>query len=556
MKLTVNMKISKRTAILRIGILFTIFAFGVLKINAQNIKEAIQDEELLKYQAAKSIYNQLLAKDASNAEVYYHLGVIAYHNYQYDSANYYFGKGIQLNANEPLNYIGTGLMKLHNKNQPQAKADFDKALSVSASGTAEKTSYVEQQIVEAMWQEQDGQDADYALDLAQKAVKADDKNLRYKISIGDAYILKGDGGNGIRQYESVEDANPKYYLATLKVGHCYASPSARNYDAALEQFQKIVSADPKYAPVYPEMADAYSQKNPPQNEKAKESYLTFLLLVGSSPAERLQYAKFLYYIKDYKAALEQLNIAYQFLPDNIVLLKLKAYCEDETKDPKTGLATIQRMFSKARPDEIKGMDYEYFGRLLATGNQDSMAIVNLYKAYKDDSSKVYLLDSIAGCYAKMKKYSKAAQVIEQKIIRTKDNVNGLDYYTLARYYLVLGNYTKADTNAALLIKQYPDYPVGYYYRALCNANIDSTMKTGAAKPYYEQFISKIKTANDSATYKSQVIEANMYMVSYYYNKNDYTKAKEYGLKVKVLDPANKQNNSILKYIEDILKKKK
>jgi len=554
MKLTVNTQIQKRMSILKMGFVFLFLLSGILQTNAQSIKDAIQNEELLKFQAAKSIYNQVLAKDPNNAEVYYHLGVIAYHNSQYDSANYFFGKGIQLNANEPLNYVGTGLMKLYAKNQTLAKTDFDKALSMSASGNAEKTAYVEQEIVEAMWLEQDGQDADYAFGLAQKASNSDPKNLHYKISIGDAYILKGDGGNGIRQYESVQDANPKYLLAQLKVGHCYASTSAKNYSAALDIFNKIVAEDVNYPPVYPEMAEAYF--NSGNIDKAKESYQKFLSLVGSSPAERLNYAKFLFYIKDYKTALEQLNVAYPSLPDNVVLLKLKAYCEDETKDGKDGLITMQKMFSKAKPDEIKGMDYEYYGRLLATGNQDSLAIVNLTKAYKDDSTKVYLLDSIAGSYAKLKKYDKAARIIEQKIIRTKDNVNGLDYYTLARYYLVMGKYMQADTNAAQLIKQYPDYPVGYYYRALCNANIDSTMKTGAAKPFYEQFLSKIKTANDTATYKQQIIEAYSYLVSYFYNKNEYATAKEYCLKVKALDPANKQNNAILKYIEDINKKKK
>ena len=553
MKLTENMKILKRIAILNVALTVLVFVSISQQTNAQNIKDAIQNEELLKFQSAKSIYNQILAKDQNNAEVYYHLGVIAYRNYQYDSANYYFAKGIQLNANEPLNYVGTGLMKLHNKTA-QARADFDRALSLGASGNAEKNAYVEQQIVEAAWQEQDGQDADYVFDLAQKAVKADSKNLRYKISVGDAYILKGDGGNGISQYKSVEDLDSKYLLAPLKVGHCYASASARNYQEALKVFNNIKNTDPNYPPVYPEMGEAYYNTN--NIDQAKECYQKFLLLVGTSPAVRLRYAEFFFEIKDYKNALEQLNKAYEGLPDNVVLLRLKAYCENETGDAKTGLITIQKMFTKARPDEIQGIDYEYYGRLLSKNNQDSFGVVNFYKAYKLDSSNVYLLDTIAAKYAKLKRYDKAAQIIEQKLVRTKDNINGLDYYTLARYYLVMSKYVKADTNAALLIKQYPDYPVGYYYRALCNANIDSTMKTGAAKPYYEQFLSKIKTTTDSATYKQQIVEAYMYLESWYYNKNDYVKAKEFGIKVKALDPANKQNNAILKYIDDINKKKK
>src|SRR6185437_10371280 len=280
----------------------------------------------------------------------------------------------------------------------------------------------------------------------------------------------------------------------------------------------------------------------------------FLSLVGSSPAVRLRYAGILYLSKDYKNALIQLNMAYAGLPNNVSLLRLKAYCEYETGDVKSGLVTIQKMLSKAKPTEILGSDYDYAGRLLSRDKQDSLAVVDFYKAYKFDSSNVYLLDTIAADYAKLKKYGMAARVMEQKLVRTRDNINGQDYNTLAIYYLKEGNYIKADTNFANVIKQYPTWPVGYYYRALCNSNIDSTMKTGAAKPFYEKFLEV--TGKDSNAYKPEVIEADMYLVSYYYNKNDYAKAKEYSLKVKNLDPANKQNNDVLKYINDINKKKK
>jgi len=543
------LKLKRSKACFVLMLVLTVYSSGS---HAQNIKDAIQNEELLKYQAAKTIYNQILAKDPSNAEVYYHLGVIAYHNYQYDSANYYFGKGIQVNAGEPLNFVGTGLMKLHNKNFALAKQDFDKAIGMTSTGSKDKIAYVDQQIVNAIWMEQDAQDADYAFGLAQKAVSLDDKNLRIKISLGDAYIVKGDGGSGIRQYEGVEDMDSKYLLAQLKVGHCYASPSAKNYDAALEVFNKIVATDPNYPPVYPELGEAYYQKG--NIDKAKECYQKFLSLVGSSPAERLRYAEFLYLIKDFRNALIQINMAYEGLPDNVALLRLKAYCETETGDNKSGLNTIQKMFQKAKTDELHGIDYEYFGRLLIKNNQDSAGIANLYKAYKDDSSKVYLLDSIAAGYAKVKKFNKAAQVMEQKLIRTKDNINAQDYYNLGRYYLVESNYIKADTSFSKVVLSYPTWPVGYYYRAVCNSNIDSTMKKGSAKPFYEKFLEVV--GKDSMAFKPQVIEAYMYLESYYYNKNDYEKAKEYAKKVKVLDPANKQNNAILKYIEDINKKKK
>ncbi len=546
------MNILKSKNILKLSILLVGMTFAAPKLEAQSIPDAIKNEELLKFQAARSIYNLLLAKDANNAEVYYHLGMIAYNNFQFDSAKFFFNKGLQLNANEPLNLVGTGLMKIHDDNKAGAKQDFDKALSQVEKSPNEKIAYVCQQIVNAIWLEQDAQDADYAFGLANKAVQLDPKNLRVKISLGDAYLVKGDGGAGIRQYESVQDLDPKYLLAQLKVGHCYASPSAKNYQAAIEVFNKIIAQDPNYPPVYPELGEAYFSMG--NLDKAKESYEKFLSLVGNSPAERLRYAELLYFAKDYKDALVQLNKAYEGLSDNVVLLRLKAICETELGQYSNGLKSVQMLFQKAKPAQLQAIDYEYYGRTLIHNNQDSLGVMNLNKAYKEDSTKKYLLDTIAANYAKTKQYDKAAKVIEHKIALSAGNVDPQDYYNLGRYYLVQARYKDADTIFARVVIAYPTWPVGYYYRAVCNSNIDSSMKSGAAKPFYEKFLGVV--GKDSMAYKAQVIEAYTYLVSYYYNRKDYVKAKEYILKLKAYDPENKQNNMILKYIDEINKKKK
>jgi tetratricopeptide (TPR) repeat protein len=200
------------------------------------------------------------------------------------------------------------------------------------------------------------------------------------------------------------------------------------------------------------------------------------------------------------------------------------------------------------------MDYEYYGKLLSKNKQDSMAIVYLYKGLHEDSTNMDLLDIIAASYANMKQYEKAAHVVELKVSKTQANLNPQDYYSIATYYFQAGKYAKADTNYAIVVKYYPSWPIGYLFRAKSNANIDSMMKTGAAKPYYEKFLEV--SAPDAAKYKSEIVIAEGYLSFYYYNKKDYDKAKEYCVKVKELDPNNDQNNKLLNYITDIQKKKK
>src|ERR1022692_2766031 len=176
---------SKKLTSFPIGLALVVCFFMLMGTNsyAQNINDGIKSEELLRYDDAKSVYSKILAKEPANAAVYYHLAVIAYHNYQYDSARYLLDNGLQVNANEPLIFVGKGLLSLMDKNESQAKQDFAKALDLSGN----KNAYVMQQIVDAIWQEQDVNDGDYAFDLITKAAALDKKDIRIIISTGDAY---------------------------------------------------------------------------------------------------------------------------------------------------------------------------------------------------------------------------------------------------------------------------------------------------------------------------------------------------------------------------------
>jgi len=532
------MKLLKRSGY-RATLLTIAIAMGIMgQAHAQTLKEGMQAEELSKYENAKSIYANILAKEPSNAVVYYHLGIIAYHNFQLDSAKYLFNKGIQINASEPLNYIGLGLLELRPKNYDAARQDFDKALSLSNN----KDAYVMQQIVDAIWMEQDGKDGTYALNLATKAVEMDKKNPRNTIALADANRLNGESTTGLKLYRDLVTADPKYLLAQLRIGQLWMN--TKSYDGAAEAFNKILATDPNYPPVYPELADMYTQKG--NIDKARESYVKFLSLVGSSPAERLRYASFLYLLKDYPAALEQANQAYKYLPNNKVILRIKAYCEYQTKAYPDGLQTIQRLFSSAKPDEIIDQDYLYYGKLLSKNNQDSMAIIYLNKALKNDSANAEVYDLIAQGYSKMKKYKEAAATMETKIRKTMPNVEKTDYYYMGQYYFYADNYVKADTSYAMVIVYFPTYAPGFLGRARSLSYQESDEAKNKAKPFWEKFI--VLATPEVAKYKSQIIEGYNYLGTYYYNNKDVAKAKEEFGKILEIDPDNQGAKETLKQI--------
>jgi tetratricopeptide (TPR) repeat protein len=534
------MKSPKNTFLLRLALASCIILGLKVNANAQNIKDGIQAQELLKFDEARAMYNKVLAKEPGNAKVYYYLGNIAFHNFQFDSAKYLFDKGVQLNGNEPLNYIGKGLLALKDKNYDLAKQDYDKALALSSN----KDPYVMQQITESMWTQQERKFADFAFDLMNKAVALDKKNQKYVVSLGDADRLRGESSLGLAEYKKAAEADPKLLLAQLRIGESYAK--VPNYDAAEEVFNKIIATDPNYPPVYPDLAEMFAlQKG--KIDKALVSYKKFLSLVGTGAAERFHYAYFLYVTKDYKGALDELNKVVQGLPDNISVLRLKGYCEYETGAYDAALVTMQKLFTIAKGDNIIGKDYGYYGKILSKNNKDSLALNYLGKGIKDDSTSVELYDLMAQGYTKMKMYKEAADIMEKKLAKTKANPAKIDYYTLGTYYFALGKYAKADTNFAMVNIYYPTYAVGYLYRARANAYSDTlTKKTYKAKRFYEKFIEL--ALPDAAKNKSELVESYLYLGAYYYNQKDMAKAKEYFGKVKEIDPGNKQNNEYLKFI--------
>jgi tetratricopeptide (TPR) repeat protein len=537
------MKFSIKGKLSALGIILVIVALIPGTVKAQTMSEGMANEEMQKYETAKGIFSKILVKEPGNAAAMYHMGLIAFKNYQYDSARYFFNKGLQANASEGLNYIGLGVLDLNDKNKDAAKKNFDKALAVSGNTNA----YVMQQIVDVMWLEQETTFAQYAVDLAQKALNMDPKNPRYAITLGDAYRLDFDGSKGITEYKKLVDANPGYLLAQLRIGEIYGK---NNPGAAEDVYNKIIAKDPNYPPVYPDLGELYFKQN--KLDKAKEAYKKFLSLVGNSCAERLRYAQFLYIMQDYKSTLDELNIVAKCLPENINVIRLKAYCEFYVDDFKGATADFQKLFSITKPEKLLGSDYANYGKTLNKAGQDSLALIYVNKAIQADSTNLDLYSVAAESYTKLNKFDRAAAIMELKITKSKSNVDPLDYYTVGRAYYYANNFVKADTSFAMVNKFFPTYAPGYLYRARSKAYQGTEAKIAEAKPYYEKYLELVKP--DADKYKREIIDAETFLGKYYVSKKEYAAAKEHFLKVKELDPDNKENNDFLKFINAQKKK--
>jgi tetratricopeptide (TPR) repeat protein len=489
------------------------------------------------YDKAKAIFGSLIKNQPGEASNYYYLGEVYIQNDKEDSAKYCFDKGVAANANEPLNYVGLGELQILAKDYSGGRTNFDKALQLSNNKNAE----VMYQVSAAHFYAQDSRDADYSFNLAKKAKEMDKNNLYYAVNYADALRLKGEGGQGLTEYQHIAAANPKFAFAQLRVGEFLTKLG--NYPDALAAYNQVISIDPNYPPVYKDLGEYYFKTG--KLNDAIESYKKFLALVGTSPSERVRYASFLFVMKNYKDAAAELEKVQPRDPDNVLMLRLLAYSDYELGNYPKGLEEMKKYFANIKSDRVITQDYVYYGRLLSKTGNDSLAIVNLNKGLQQDTTATDLYDVIAESYTKQKKYAEAAKVVETKIAKTKANVNAQDYFNLAYDYYLAKDYVKADTNFAMVNKYFPTYAVGYLLRAKTKANMDPDVKLGLAKPYYEKFI---ELAKDDPNRKTDLGNAYYYLAVYYYNRKDNAKAKENAEKAKQYDPSNEGATNILKYL--------
>jgi tetratricopeptide (TPR) repeat protein len=188
------------------------------------------------------------------------------------------------------------------------------------------------------------------------------------------------------------------------------------------------------------------------------------------------------------------------------------------------------------------LDYEYRAKLLAKSGKDSLAIIDYKKALELQPEKIELNGDIANAYIKIKKYADAISAYKVKMEKGKPNVN--DYFGITRAYYFSKDFINADSSAVQIIKQQPNLALGYMWRARANSQLDPKNEKWSAKPFYEEFIAKVKP-EDVEKNKKDLIEAYNYLAAYYAEKKDCPNVKLYMQKVLDLDAANAQAKKVL-----------
>ena len=105
---------------------------AVFSINsvAQTKDDAIRKTLNERYESAETDFQELIAREPSNGELYHAAGDNYFYWGEIEKSEAMFRKGIEMAPNNPLNYAGLGRVAWYNNNEAVNVAQFEKATTI------------------------------------------------------------------------------------------------------------------------------------------------------------------------------------------------------------------------------------------------------------------------------------------------------------------------------------------------------------------------------------------------------------------------------------------
>jgi tetratricopeptide (TPR) repeat protein len=478
-----------------------------------------------------------LAIQNNDPEAWYYLGETYFEKGNIDSAKLSYQNGIQSKSGFGLNYAGLANVFYNAKNIPEGDKNIDEALKIADEKDVKVLQAVAHAYINA------GKDLSIkAKDILDQAIAVTKKNKKKDkmnyILLGDMYNVENNGSAAVENYKKAIDIDSS---AEAFVGIGKIFEVIRNYGEAELSYQQAMKVEPDYSVAYKGMAELMYSLH--KYDQAIDNWKKFINLSENTSENQKRLINYIYLSKDYKAASDLINTSLTNDPNNLYLLHMLAYSYSELNDEKNGIPAFTKYFSVAKDSDILISDYEYNAKLLTKTGQDSLALIQLQKASKMDTSRTDLHNNMAVLYFKTKKWNNVIEEYNIKLQKT-GTLTAQEYFDLGRAYYFTKRFTEADTSFAMLIKAKPDLATGYLFRARTNASLDSLSEKGSAKPYYEKLLTLIE--NDTAKYRREIVESYSYLGFYSYLQKDIPAAKSFFQKVLVFDPENPQAKEAVK----------
>jgi tetratricopeptide (TPR) repeat protein len=542
--------------------LFAILIFLSCQVFGQSaLDDAKKEIDKENYIKAKNILLPVLKDGSGDREkVPYFLGNAYLKNDDPDSAKIFYRLVGGAEDHSKWGLLAYGRLNLLNGNVAEAEKLFEQSAVKSNMRDAE----ILYQIGDALYSP-NVTDINKAIGYFEDAYKIDNKNYVNMLELGDAYLKNSEGGKAMSKYESASELYPKLILAFIKIGRL--ATSARTYDDAISAYQKAIAIEPDYAIAHKELAEAYYLSK--KYDLAKPEFKKYIELNKDDADAKTKFLTFLFQIKEYDQCASESQSMLGEDPTNFLILRALFYSDYELKRYKEGMEIAQRFWVAAPVSRVKPFDYVETAKLATKTGDTSVALKYFTIALQVDSNNDELLSDYALLMYNTKRYYDAAENYARKINRFPNKVTFYDYYYLGRsnYYIGLSFKSKKDNAAAkdsasfyfvqadsafsklTSNTNYATYPDSWQWRAKANYNLDPEMKTGAAKPFYEQYIKVAEAKADPANptkYKTFLNESYQYLGAYYLNAKDKGNAKIWLDKAEQLDPGDETTKELMK----------
>lgn len=567
---------------------------------AQDLKSAILLTRSEQYDKAATMLQDLIKKEPANGKNYFYLGENIIADYYSDTisnsleaavrdAKAMYQKGVESNANEPLNYVGLAKVAVFQNDANTADQMRTKArsflvpykkVSKKMSPPAPEYAFVLAKVAESYINQQDQKvDTSKALPLVREALKIDNKNPEIYFIAGDIYILMNDGTKSIAMYNMAQMADPNSPTAAMKIGNIYVK--GRAWQSAISSFEEAINLDANYAPAYRELGQVYLSAQ--RYEQAKTYFEKYLQLTAGNIPAQTRYVNALFYGKDYESVIKNVEEILKKDQSKAYINRLAGYSAYEKNPPDYNLALeyMNRLFKTVAPERIIWKDYLYLARILVKRNADyskltdemNSAMQQLEKEKGRSSTaaaadKAKIKASMSDIQNRMadiqKKIDAANKEIDQAFVaynkvlgfRPGDksilNEMGNQYYIFKRYndaakiyaklldpakenldelmrigrtYYTGENYKTADSVFTAITKAHPDYVPAYLWIANTYSKMDPDASMGMAKPKFERVLQV--ASKDSVANASAMVDAITYLGYYHMSRDNFAKAKEY-----------------------------
>jgi tetratricopeptide (TPR) repeat protein len=527
----------KKVLMISSGLLLFTFA------EAQSIDEAKKQIYYERYGSAANTLHNIIQKEPSNATAWYLLADAYTQLDKVDKLKDSLALAPAGVAEESFYQVAKGYLLLEQNNKDAAKQLFDAALDK----TKEKNADILAAVAKAHIKAKAG-DANYAIDLLNKAAKRDKRNPEIFALIGNAYRKLDNGTEAYKAYQNALAQDKNYAPALLELGKIFVTQ--KNTEMYMKFFNDALAADPEYAPTYYSLYIHHYVTDP---AKALENFNKYVAKSDPNAKNEYLHTDLLYLNKQHEAAIAKAEQLLQKDNSETRLYKLIAYSKLDMKDTASAIEYMQRYFNQSPDSNFVVKDFETMGLLYASATDKMDSATRYYEKaasmQTDSAALLAYYKRLADLYQDKKDYSGQALWLGRFYENNKDASN-IDLFNWGIAHYRASEWQNADSVFGKYIQKYPEQTFGYYWRARSNAAVDSALEKGTAIPHYLKLVEVAEKDVENANNKKWLIEAYGYLATYEANtQKNYTAAIDYFKKLKTLDPENKDADKYIAILE-------